>query len=253
MRISYNWLREYVDVDLSPGELADRLTLAGLEVEELEDRYQYLRAVVTARIGEVTDHPRSETLKVCRVETADRSYQVVCGAPNTTRGLISALALPGTELPSGQIVAASEIRGIRSEGMLCSEAELVTGPDPSTILSLPENTPLGRNIKEILKLDDWILEIGLTPNRPDCLSIIGVAREVAGGGGGGGGPAGAETQNAGVSPGGIRGTDRGPVLRNRGRFRALPAIRGQDHIRPQGRAVPLLDGGAAILGRSAAH
>ena len=180
MRLGYKWLQDYIDLDMTPSDLADRLTMVGLEVEEIEDRYAYLDKVVAARITAVEDHPRSDTLKVCRVDTGQDTYQVVCGAPNTAPGMISSLALPGVELPGGNMVGEAEIRGVTSRGMLCSEAELILGPDGSGIMDLPDRTDPGRNLKQILDLEDWVYEIGLTPNRPDCLCVLGVAREVAG-------------------------------------------------------------------------
>jgi len=179
MRVTYNWLRDYVDLDLSPEDLAERLTMVGLEVEEIEDRYTYLDQVVAARVAAVEDHPRSNHLKVCRVETDRDSFQVVCGAPNVAPGLVSPLALVGTQLAGGP-VSEAEIRGVHSIGMLCSEAELMVGPDAGGIMVLPETARPGQKLKEVLGLADWAFEVGVTPNRPDCLSVIGLAREVAG-------------------------------------------------------------------------
>ena len=180
MRVTYNWLRDYVDVDLPPTELADRLTMVGLEVEELSDRYDYLSKVVVAEVSAMEEVPGSKHLKRCTVETGTETLQVVCGAPNVTKGMLSALALVGVELPSGERVAETHIRGVRSTGMLCSEAELLVGPDASGIISLPSTTRPGQGLKEALGLDDWVYEIGTTPNRPDCLCVLGLAREVAG-------------------------------------------------------------------------
>jgi phenylalanyl-tRNA synthetase beta chain len=180
MRVGYNWLKDYVDFDLSPSELADLLTMSGLEVEELVDRYDYLSNVVTARVAEVWDHPQSDHLKVCKVEDGGASFQVICGAPNVKAGMITAFARVGTELPGGQTVGEVEIRGEKSSGMLCSEAELVTGPDASGIIAFDDSTAPGQGVKQVLGLSDHTLEIGVTPNRPDCLCIMGVAREVAG-------------------------------------------------------------------------
>ena len=181
MRVSYNWLKDYVNLDgISPASLGDRLTMVGLEVDDLSDRYGYLDTVVAARIESVAPIPESEHLKVCQVDAGGDKFQVVCGAPNAAVGLISALIKPGTELPGGQAVGRSEIRGAVSDGMLASAAELVVGPDASGLIELPPDTPLGRGLKKVLGLDDWTYEIGITPNRPDCLCVLGVAREVAG-------------------------------------------------------------------------
>jgi phenylalanyl-tRNA synthetase beta chain len=181
MRVNFNWLRDYVDLDgVSPKDLGDRLTMVGLEVDMLADRYAYLGSVVAARVEEVADHPKSDHLKVCRVVTGSETFQVVCGAPNARAGMISALAKPGSVLPGGRAVGEAEMRGILSQGMLCSEAELMLGDDASGIMDLPESTTVGLGLKEALGLDDWVFEIGITPNRPDCLCVLGIAREVAG-------------------------------------------------------------------------
>ncbi len=179
MLVTYNWLKDYVNLDVDPQILADKLTMRGLEVEDLRDRYDYLNRVVVARVVEAEPHPRSDKLKVCQVETDKASYQVVCGAPNVKKGMLSALALKGVELPGGDVVQEVELRGVRSSANLCSEAELVVGPDASGIISFPEKIRPGTGLKEALGLSDWIFEIDVTPNRPDCLSLIGVAREVA--------------------------------------------------------------------------
>ena len=179
MRVSFNWLRDYVELDLSPVQLADRLTMVGLEVEEVLDRYDYLKKVVVARVAEVKAHPKSDHLYICSVEAQGQTFQVVCGAPNTRAGMLSALALPGAHLPSGQNVGDTEIRGVRSTGMLCSEAELVVGIDAAGIMDLATDARIDQDLKTHLGLEDWIYEIGITPNRPDCLSVLGVAREAA--------------------------------------------------------------------------
>ena len=181
MRVSYNWLRDYLDLDLPPKQLADRLTMVGLEVEELKYRFAYLDRALVARVSAVEDHPKSDHLKVCTVETSDggECFQVVCGAPNVRPEMLSAYVPAGTELPGGT-VGEREVRGIKSSGMLCSEAELLVGPDASGIISLQSTCRPGEPLTEALKLDDWIFEIGITPNRPDCLSVLGIAREAAG-------------------------------------------------------------------------
>lgn len=180
MKVTYKWLQDYVDLDISAQELADRLTMVGLEVDELADRYAYLDHVLVARVATVDPHPQSDHLKICRVETGRDVFQVVCGAPNVAPGMHAPLALVGAELPGGMKVGETEIRGVRSVGMLCSEFELVVGPDASGLMALPESTPVGRPLKAALGLEDWVYEIGVTPNRPDCLCVLGLARETAG-------------------------------------------------------------------------
>ncbi len=179
MKVSISWLKEYVPLTMAVTELAEALTMAGLEVEEISDRYGFLDTVKVARVTEVAPHPRADKLRLCQADTGDRRVRVVCGAPNVRPGMVSALALPGTVLPDGTVLEKSVIRGEASEGMLCSEYELGLGADRSGIMDLDANLPLGESLARATGLSDPAFEIGLTPNRPDCLSIIGVAREVA--------------------------------------------------------------------------
>ena len=159
--------------------LADALTMVGLEVEAVFDRYDYLKNVVVGRVVAMSPHPNSDKLKCCMVDFGNAQIPVVCGAPNVQVGCLSALALPGTELPDGTIVEAGMIRGADSMGMLCSDAELGLGTDHSGIMILDESATVGVPLAVALNLSDWVFEIGLTPNRSDCLSLIGIAREVA--------------------------------------------------------------------------
>lgn len=179
MKVSLSWLREYVPIKMPVAQLADALTMVGLEVEAVTNRYAYLETVLVGRVAQVDPHPNADRLKVCRVETGDCTHTVVCGAPNVRLGMLAPLALIGTELPDGSILREGVIRGVASEGMLCSEAELGLGPDRSGIMPLAETLTIGAPLHKALDLSDPVLEIGLTPNRPDCLSIIGVAREIA--------------------------------------------------------------------------
>ena len=178
MKVSLSWLNEYIPVTLPAADLADALTMAGLEVGAVEDRYDYLETVVVGRVAAVTDHPNADHLKLCRVEAGDQAVSVVCGAPNVAEGMLSPLARPGTVLPNGTVIQASVIRGEASEGMLCSEIELGLGEDASGIMSLDPGLTPGESLKSALGLSDPVLDLELTPNRPDCLSIVGVAREV---------------------------------------------------------------------------
>jgi phenylalanyl-tRNA synthetase beta chain len=179
MKVSLNWLKEYVSIDIPPQELADRLTMAGLEVEAVVDRYQYLNTVLVGRISAISPHPKADNLKLCDVDLGDRTLSVVCGAPNAKVNMKAPCALPGTSLPSGLTVQENTIRGIVSAGMLCSEAELELGTDKSGLYVLSPDLEAGASLAQALNLSDTILEISLTPNRSDCLSIIGIAREVA--------------------------------------------------------------------------
>ncbi len=179
MLVPYSWLKELIDVKLSPEELAERLTLTGLEVEGVFDAYEALSPAFTVRIGAVWAHPQASHLWICQVTDGKREFQVVCGAPNVREGLKTVFAPPETVLFTGVKIAAEDIRGVRSEGVLCSPYELGQSLDHSGIIELPEGTPLGRQATEILGLSEPILEVAITPNRGDCLSILGMAREVA--------------------------------------------------------------------------
>jgi phenylalanyl-tRNA synthetase beta chain len=179
MKVSLSWLQAYVGLNLNVDELADALTMAGLEVEAVSDRYEYLNTVRVGRIVNVTPHPNAETLKLCDVNIGGSIISVVCGAPNVKTDLLAPCALPGTVFPKGIVLEKSTIRGKTSEGMLCSELELGLGVNGRGIMELDGRPAEGDSLNRALGLSDPVLEIDLTPNRPDCLSIIGIAREVA--------------------------------------------------------------------------
>ena len=179
MIVTYNWLKEFVDFDYSPQELCDRLTMAGLEVDALEEIGGGLDSVVVAKLESVEKHPDADKLTVCQVNNGTEVVQVVCGAPNHRTGDIVALAQPGSVLPGDFKIKKSKIRGQVSMGMLCSEKELAIAEDAAGIMILSSDLQLGQPVFEALELKDFMIEIGLTPNRPDCLSVVGVAREVA--------------------------------------------------------------------------
>ncbi len=179
MIVTYNWLKEFVDFDLSPEELSHRLTMAGLEVDAMEKVGEGLDSVIVARLASVESHPDADRLTLCQVETAGGMVQVVCGAKNHKAGDLVALAQVGSVLPGDFKIKKSKIRGRESMGMLCSEKELGLAEESEGILILPPGLPLGAPVFEALKLKDVRFELGLTPNRPDCLSVLGVAREVA--------------------------------------------------------------------------
>ncbi len=178
MLISLKWLSQYVDCSLSPERLADGLTMAGLEVESLSPRYPRLKNVIVARVDSVEPHPNADRLKLCSVSTGNASYRVVCGAPNVRAGMLVPLAVPGAELEGGTVREAV-VRGQHSQGMLCSEKELGLGDDHSGIWILPETTPVGKALDAAFGIDDMLMEVAITPNRGDCLSVFGIAREVA--------------------------------------------------------------------------
>ncbi|PIE36035.1 phenylalanine--tRNA ligase subunit beta [candidate division KSB3 bacterium] len=184
MKISYRWLQQYVDCQISAHELAGRLTMAGLEVEGLEElSYTIPDRVVVGEILDVQRHENASKLYVCQVDVGEEAPRtIVCGAPNTISHAKVVVALPGANLPNGMSVRDAEIRGVASSGMICAEDELGISDDHSGILILPDEMAAGTALSaELLGLepDDTILEIGLTPNRGDCLSHFGVAREVA--------------------------------------------------------------------------
>ncbi|MDI9570231.1 MAG: phenylalanine--tRNA ligase subunit beta [Pseudomonadota bacterium] len=179
MKISIKWLRDYVDFDVDPADLAESLTMAGLEVDAIERAGPAFDGVVVARILSVRPHPQSDKLRLCEVTTGSAPLPIVCGAPNVAAGATVALARVGAVIPGGYVIKSSRLRGEPSEGMLCSEEELGIGEDNKGIMILPPEMPLGMDLKEALGLLDTVLDIGVTPNRADCLSIVGIAREVA--------------------------------------------------------------------------
>ncbi len=181
MLILTSWLKEFVHFTVPVETLAEDLTMAGLEVEEIEPAYKGLAPVVVCSVEEIVPHPHASHLQVCTVAAGEQKFDVVCGAPNVEKGRLAALARPGTVLSDGTTVESSDIYEIRSDGMLCSEAELGIGDDETGILILepaPGREP-GKSLVDVLGLKDWVLDIAVTPNRPDCLSVLGVAREVS--------------------------------------------------------------------------
>ena len=180
MLVSLNWLKEFVDIEESAEEIADLLTMAGVEVEGITYAGAGLDKVFTAEIKEVAPHPSADRLSLARVSLGDRDVEVVCGAPNIRVGQIVPYATVGAKLASGLELTEREIKGVRSAGMLCSEKELELGEDTSGILVFEPDTRVGLPLVEALPfVQDAILETSVTPNRGDWLSILGTAREVA--------------------------------------------------------------------------
>ncbi|MGH8402227.1 MAG: phenylalanine--tRNA ligase subunit beta, partial [Gammaproteobacteria bacterium] len=179
MKISEAWLREWVDPPVNTGQLAEQLTFAGLEVESQSDCPVNFTDVVVGRIVEVKTHPDADNLKVCMVDSGKEKLQIVCGAPNVHMNMRAPLALIGAVLPNGQKIKQTKLRGVDSQGMLCSALELGLSEDASGIMTLPADAPVGKLLAHYLGLPDKILELKLTPNRGDCLSMAGIAREVA--------------------------------------------------------------------------
>lgn len=179
MLVSYNWLRDYVQVDASPEDLAKRLTMAGLEVSSLVEVGKEFAGIRVAEIEEINPHPNADKLSLCRIFDGSQVREIVCGARNMKAGDKVAFAPSGTVLPNGMTIKAAKIRGVASEGMLCSEEELKLEEKSLGIMILPPEAEVGENLASALGLTDYVLEIELTPNRSDCLCMIGIAREVA--------------------------------------------------------------------------
>ena len=185
MIITVNWLKEYVGFDITPEELADKLTMAGLEVEAVEYRGKGLENVVIAQILGIKAHPDAEKLSLCEVSDGEKNYSIVCGASNMKSGDKVALAKigttlpPGPKFPEGIAIKKAKIRGEISEGMLCAENELGIGAESEGIMILPSSAKVGARLIDEIGLYDVIFEINITPNRPDCLSVVGIAREVS--------------------------------------------------------------------------
>jgi phenylalanyl-tRNA synthetase beta chain len=179
MKVSKNWLKQYVNIKSDNDFLADALTMAGLEVESVYDPYEYLQKVVVGRIKKISAHSNADKLRCCQVDIGERVIPVVCGASNIFENALVACALPGTCLPDAKVLKKTVIRNEPSEGMICSEKELGIGESSDGILILEGTYQTGRLLKDALELTDTVFEIGLTPNRPDCASMIGVAREIA--------------------------------------------------------------------------
>jgi phenylalanyl-tRNA synthetase beta chain len=178
MKITRNWLAEYVDVPWAWPELVERLTLSGLELEGADDLGARFAGVVVGRVLECGRHPNADRLSVCRVDTGDGERTVVCGAPNVAAGQRVAVALPGARLPNGMEIRPARIRGVDSAGMICAEDELGLGEGHAGILVLDDGLSPGQSFAAAWGLDDVVLDFEVTPNRPDCLSVVGIAREV---------------------------------------------------------------------------
>ncbi|MEH6590665.1 MAG: phenylalanine--tRNA ligase subunit beta [Halioglobus sp.] len=179
MNISEQWLREWVSPEISTDELAHQLTMAGLEVEGANPVAQAFSGVVVGEIISAEQHPDADKLRVCQVNTGTETLQIVCGAPNARVGLKAPVAQVGAVLPGNFKIKKAKLRGVESRGMLCAEQELTLSDESDGLMELASDAPLGTDIRDYLQLDDVVLELGLTPNRADCLGLSGVAREVA--------------------------------------------------------------------------
>jgi len=177
MKFTYTWLKEYVDTPLSPQEVGSGLTMLGLELESMSSTVPNLDGVVVGKVLTCETHPKSSRLHVCQVHIGREELKVVCGAPNVETGQLVAVAPPGTMLPGGLKIETRPVLGVESYGMICSEAELGLSEEAETILVLNGKAQPGNFLRDIVE-PDFVFEINVTPNRPDCLGIIGVAREV---------------------------------------------------------------------------
>ena len=182
MKFTLSWLKEHLDTDEPLEEIADKLTMIGLEVENIEDKAKALAPFTIARVISAEQHPNADRLRVCMVDTGDGGapVQVVCGAPNARAGLNSVFSPPGTFIPGKDItLGVGTIRGVESRGMLCSAAELQISDDHDGIIELPADAPVGKPYAEWAGLGDPVIEINLTPNRQDCTGVHGIARDLS--------------------------------------------------------------------------
>lgn len=180
MKFTLSWLKDHLETEASLEDLTETLTRVGLEIEEVEDFAKTMAAFKVAEVLEASPHPNADRLRVCRVKTVDGEVQVVCGAPNARTGMKGVFAPSGTYIQAiDLLLKPSKIRGVESNGMLVSEREMGLSDEHDGIIDLPEDTPVGTSLADALDLNDPMIEIAITPNRPDCLGVYGVARDLA--------------------------------------------------------------------------
>jgi phenylalanyl-tRNA synthetase beta chain len=179
MRVPFNWLKEFTPLSASPAEVAERLTMRGLEVEVLERMTPAFTGVYVGRIVDVEKHLSADKLSLCRVDTGTEVLPIVCGAPNVAKGQKVPVAAPGARLGADFVIEKRRLKGVESHGMLCSEKELGLSDDHSGIFILPEDAAIGEGLGNILEISDYVINVNVPPNRGDCLSILGIAREAA--------------------------------------------------------------------------
>src|ERR1700677_1917280 len=180
MKLTLSWLKDHLDTTAPLAEIVDTLTRIGLEVEAIEDSGAKYEGFVIARVIEAAQHPNADRLRVCMVDAGGAPVQVVCGAPNARTGMKSVFSPVGTYIPGKKItLAKGVIRGVESNGMLCSGAELELSDDHDGILDLPPEAPVGRAYAAYAGRDDPVIDVNLTPNRPDATAISGIARDLA--------------------------------------------------------------------------
>jgi phenylalanyl-tRNA synthetase beta chain len=180
MKFTLNWLKEYLDTNASLEQICEKLTLLGLEVENVTDRATMYKGFIVAHVAECEQHPNADRLKQCLVNTGTEQLQVVCGAPNVRKGLKVVFALPGTTIPAnGMVLKKTSIRGVDSNGMICSEAELMLSDESNGILELPADAPIGADFAKYRGYNDPVIEINITPNRIDAACVHGIARDLS--------------------------------------------------------------------------
>src|SRR5579862_9656778 len=181
MKFTLSWLKEHLDTDAPLPAIVEKLTMIGLEVERVEDAGKALAAFTIARVISAEQHPNADRLRLCMVDTgAGAPVQVVCGAPNARAGMKGVFAAPGAFIPGKNMtLGVGTIRGVESRGMLCSAFELQLSDDHEGIIELPADAPIGESYAKWAGLDDPVIEINLTPNRPDCTGVHGIARDLA--------------------------------------------------------------------------
>ena len=180
MKIAESWLRDWVDPDLTTEELAHQLTMLGHEVDSLQIEGDGIEDVVIAEVVECGKHPDADKLRICKVSDGGAELtDIVCGAPNVRVGLKTPLAKPGVKLPNGMKLRKAKIRGVVSNGMLCSAVELGLGDESDGIMELPGDAPVGGSLVDFLDLPDAVIDVDLTPNRGDCFSVLGLARDIS--------------------------------------------------------------------------
>ncbi|MGD0867729.1 MAG: phenylalanine--tRNA ligase subunit beta, partial [Rhizomicrobium sp.] len=180
MKFTLSWLKEHLDTDADARKVAETMTSIGLEVEAIEDKGARLGDFIVAHVVSAEKHPNADKLKLCMVDTGEDIVQVVCGAPNAHTGMKGVFAKPGTIIPvSGEVLKISSIRGVESRGMLCSERELLLSDEHQGIIELAETAAVGAPAASALGLDDPVIDVSITPNRGDCTSVYGIARDLA--------------------------------------------------------------------------
>ena len=184
MKISYNWIKDFVDIDIPVEELAEKLSTSGFEVEECEFQNKHLHDVYVGKITKIEKHPEADRLQVCQVDVGNKKVQIITSATNVFEGAVVPVSLEGADLVNGVKIKPTNFRGVKSEGMFCSGEELgidenyIEGGGVNGILILPRDMKIGAKIEDALLLNDVVLDINVTPNRPDCNSVIGIAREI---------------------------------------------------------------------------